>query len=191
MNLPTEISHPDQSLLRCYLQGALRDGTYSAKHQSYRFGQAEPGWLRVIASMLDRLGHRSWLYREGKSRNFWVLETTAPFLDPSFRATDVGSTDEGRAFARGYFDADGGIPKRSDARFYIQFTQKDRPDLEALRLFLESDGIKCGALHNPSRLVDPEHWRFYIGACSFQRFIADIGSWHPRKQALLLARAAA
>jgi hypothetical protein len=47
---------------------------------------------------------------------------------------------------------------------------------------LESWGIDCGRIHNPSRLVDPEYWRFYVRARSHKRFMTLVGSWHPRKR---------
>lgn len=92
------------------------------------------------------------------------------------------------AFARGYFDAEGGVPVQQSSRFYIQLVQKDHSDLDRLRRILEQAGICCGRLHNPSRRSDPDYWRFYILAASHQDFIRVIGSWHPRKRQLLLRR---
>ncbi len=125
------------------------------------------------------------MYREGKDRRFWVLETSAAWLaaEPSF------STKEERcAYARGYFDAEGGIPRDASARFYIQFVQKDRADIARLREILEEEGIACGKLHQPSRRTEHPVWRFYVAARSQRDFIARVGSWHPRKRSLLATR---
>ncbi len=89
---------------------------------------------------------------------------------------------------RGYFDADGGVPRDPEARFYVQLVQKDLPDLERVRMILESLGVRCGRIHNPSIRVDPDYWRFYVLSASHEDFIRRVGSWHPRKRQLLEAR---
>ena len=96
--------------------------------------------------------------------------------------------DRAAAYARGYFDAEGGIPKGRESRFYVQFVQKDRSDLDTVRGALNSLGITCGVLHVPSPRVDPDYWRFYVASASHRRFAAAVGSWHPRKRALLQQR---
>ena len=59
---------------------------------------------------------------------------------------------------------------------------------ETMRKALESIGINCGKVHNPSAKVDPGYWRFFVHAQSYNDFIDTIGSWHPRKARLLLSR---
>jgi hypothetical protein len=128
---------------------------------------------------------RAWTYREGRSRHLWILETSVAVLaeKPTF------STSEGRlAYARGYFDAEGGTPREPSARFYVQFVQKNRGDIEQLREILQQEGICCGQLHNPSRQRDPELWRFYVVAAGHAAFVTRVGSWHPRKRRLLESR---
>jgi hypothetical protein len=89
------------------------------------------------------------------------------------------------AFARGYFDAEGGVPRDPSSRFYVQLCQKNYSDLKELRERIRSLGIATGILHNPSRRVDPAYWRFYIRAGSWGEFITQVGSWHPAKRPLL------
>jgi hypothetical protein len=74
------------------------------------------------------------------------------------------------------------------ARFYVQFVQKNRTDLERLKSVLENLGRQCGALHTPSVRVDPDYFRVYVAAGSQMAFIRTVGSWHPRKRALLEIR---
>jgi hypothetical protein len=59
----------------------------------------------VLKALLDGLGRRSWTYREGRSRKFWVLETSAVVIAerPTF-----STSEERLAYARGYFDAEVG-----------------------------------------------------------------------------------
>ena len=174
--------------LQSYLQGALKDATKSALHRTHRYGQSDRKWLETLQVMLDVLGHRSWIYREGRERNFWVLETSARFLSEAYEATALIGTGEGLDYSRGYFDADGGLPRDPDARLYLQFAQKDRQSLETVKEILRSWEIECGRLHNPSAEVDPDYWRFFVRAASHQRFMKLVGSWHPTKRALIETR---
>ncbi len=115
-------------------------------------------------------------------RRPWVLETTAPFLSARFDASVLKEVQEGLDYVRGYFDADGGMPRDPAARLYFQFVQKDRISLQAVAEILEGKGIQCGRLHNPSRAVDPEYWRFFVRVASHEHFMAVVGSWHPMKR---------
>ena len=86
------------------------------------------------------------------------------------------------AFVAGYFDAEGGIPHDPQARFYVQFVQKDRRDLTVVRETPEGLGVTCGVLHVPSKRVDPDYWRFFVRSCGFDRFLEVIRPWHPAKR---------
>jgi len=80
------------------------------------------------------------------------------------------------------------MPRDLQMRLYFQYVQKNRADLNALRDSLVSVGIKCGVLHNPSRRVDPDYWRFFIAAASHVDFMTQVGSWHPAKEPLIAER---
>jgi hypothetical protein len=183
--LHAELLGTSVSGARAYLHGALHDATQSQLHRTIRFGQSDRRWLDVLAMLLRRLGQSSWQYREGRTRRFWILETSTRWLE-----VPVGfhTSEERCAYARGYFDSEGGIPRNVKSRFYVQFVQKDREDLAQVRSGLEGLGIRCGRLHNPSARVDPNLWRFYVLAASHEDFIEQVGSWHPRKRGLLEAR---
>jgi hypothetical protein len=174
--------------LEAYLQGALGDGTRSVRHNTHRIAQCDPQWLSQLQSVLGLLGHRSWIYREGRSRQVWVLETTASFLSLSFDSHPLVGMKEGLHYVRGYFDAEGGMPRSYEDRLYFQFCQKDRGSLEGVKAVLESWGICCGRIHNPSRTVDANYWRFYVLTHSHDRFMNLVGSWHPRKHRQIQAR---
>jgi len=110
-----EIARATSGEIHAYLQGASRDGTFNRLHKTLRICQADVRWLWVLESLLARLGRRSWIYREG-GRRVWVIETT---WRPEFPAT-VRGRGEVAAFARGYFDAEGGVPANAHDRFYVQ-----------------------------------------------------------------------
>jgi hypothetical protein len=168
-----------------YLFGAAHDATISSRHKTVRFGQKDVKWLTVLDLILKERGQKAWMYREGSTREFWVLETSAKWLT---KEPSLSTSEERRAYARGYFDAEGGIPKNATARFYIQFVQKDRADIVNLRTVLEDEGIVCGKLHRPTRKTDHPVWRFYVAAASQRDFVSRVGSWHPRKRSLLETR---
>jgi hypothetical protein len=174
--------------LESYLQGALKDGTRAVGHRTHRISQSNRGWLELLQRILAKLGHKAWVYREGQTRDMWVVETSAGFLATDYDARQLMGTVEGIHYARGYFDAEGGMPRRIDSRLYLQLVQKDRQSLATLRGILRAAGIECGALHNPSVRVDPEFWRFYIRARSHRRFMRLVGSWHPIKAELIRGR---
>jgi hypothetical protein len=171
----------EASIYQAYLQGALHDGTWAAAHRTHRISQQGTIWLRLLQQILAELGHNAWLYQEGKSRDVYVLETSARFLDIDFDPDRLTSDKARQGYVRGYFDAEGGLPRSAHVRFYIQFSQKDREELDKVKAILKSTGIACGETHNPSRRVDSEYWRFYIRARSHGEFVRQIGSWHPRK----------
>ena len=125
------------------------------------------------------------MYREGRTRSLWVLECS---VDVLAEAPDFSTTEGRLAYARGYFDAEGGTPRDPVARFYIQFVQKDHADIHQLRNLLALEGIRCGRVHNPSRQRDPDLWRFYVAARDHRTFAVRVSSWHPRKRSLFDAR---
>jgi LAGLIDADG DNA endonuclease family protein len=174
--------------LVAYLQGTLGDATWSTRHRTHRIGQSDVRWLQVIARALTRLGHRSWIYKEGRQRNFWILETSAAFLSRQFDARELLGRREALDYVRGYFDAEGGMPRKSEARAYFQFCQKNRQSLDAVQVLLSGNGISCGRLHIPSRMVDPNYWRFFVRAESHRDFMIRVGSWHPQKSVAVATR---
>jgi hypothetical protein len=127
------------------------------------------------------MGYSAWTYREGSEREVYVVEFSKTVLDGAAVVTLEDKAD----YARGYFDAEGGIPKKPGARMYIYLAQKDKEDLEEVCSFLTELGIKCGKLHNPSRRVDPDYWRFFVSSESYTTFAREIGSMHPSKCKIL------
>ncbi len=163
---------------RSYLLGALHDGT--VRHRTIRICQKEEAYISFLKQLIESLGGRAWTYREGKTRDLYVVEFSRSFLEPHRLCSRRDVID----YVRGYFDAEGGIS--SNARSpYLYFAQKDRKDLEELRGFLIGLALEVGRIHNPSRRVDPDYWRFYLRRRSLRRFAELVGSWHPRKSKLL------
>ncbi|MBP6920108.1 MAG: LAGLIDADG family homing endonuclease [Candidatus Omnitrophica bacterium] len=171
-----------------YLQGTLGDSTYSKLHKTYRISQNNREWLLMLKNLLQSLEIKGWIYKEGKSRDVYVLETTFQSLSGDFDPCSLETTEEKQAYIRGYFDAEGGTSRVNTVRFYLQFAEKNKTRIEKVRNLLKELGINCGKIHNPSKVTDPDYWRFYVSADSYDKFVKEIGSWHPRKQKLLSKR---
>jgi hypothetical protein len=161
-----------------YILGALHDATYSTRHKTYRFSQSSERWLQLLRIIFQKLDRKSWIYKEGKSRSVWVLETSTK-LDVERQPV---SDNDKIAYVRGYFDTEGGMPKKNDQNLYFQFCQKGKDDLSNVRNWLHELGIKCGVIHNPSVRADSNYWRFFVSRKSHMEFMEKIGSWHPRKR---------
>jgi hypothetical protein len=185
-NDPSETTR-QAPLIKAYLLGALHDGTFSS-NKRFRISQAGTEWLEVLQNLLRKIDYNSWIYREGSHRKVYVLETLAPFLDFDFDPLRLKKDEEKIGYVRGFFDAEGGIPKDKKARFYIQLTQNDKEKLEKIKKLLNDLGVKTGKIHNPSKFVDPDYWRVYVSANSQNLFLERIGSWHPRKNKTLKKR---
>lgn len=169
-----------EEAIKIYLLGSLHDGTFSS-NKRFRISQKGTEWLELLQTLFNKLGYNAWIYKEGADREVYVLETLADFLDFKFDPLGLEKEEEKSSYIKGFFDAEGGIPKDSKARFYIQLTQNDKEKLEKLKKILRDLGIETGKIHNPSYKVDPNYWRMYVLADSQKRFIEKIGSWHPRK----------
>jgi hypothetical protein len=135
-DLNSEIEACSEQALRAYIEGAKRDATFNRLHNTVRFSQADQRWLWVLKLILRNLGSNSWVYREGR-RRVWVLETTYQ----NRVSSPLPSAIEEAEFVRGYFDAEGGVPRRLNDRFYIQLVQKNRLDLNRVRDSIRRQGI--------------------------------------------------
>ena len=176
-----------KKVIRAYLLGCLHDGTFSS-NKRFRISQKRREWLEILKILFKKAGYNAWIYKEGKKRKVYVLETLANFLDFEVSPQKFKTLEEQIAYIRGFFDAEGGIPRRMKDRFYIQLTQKNRRKLKEIKEILEKIEIHTGKIHNPSKKVDPDYWRMYVSARSHMRFIKIVGSWHPRKIIILRKR---
>lgn len=169
---------PSLCACKSYLLGAMHDGT--KRPRTLRISQREEAYVLFLKDLIVGSGGRAWTYREGKERQLYVVEFSASFPG----SPEVRNRNQMIHYVRGYFDAEGGIPSRP-GNPYLYFAQKNQEDLLELRKMLGRLGVHCGRLHNPSRRVDSDYWRFYVSRRSYRRFARVIGSWHPRKAPLL------
>ncbi|OGG23795.1 hypothetical protein A3A79_01140 [Candidatus Gottesmanbacteria bacterium RIFCSPLOWO2_01_FULL_43_11b] len=162
-----------------YLLGMAHDGT--SRQSTYRIATNSREFAQFLKIGIRKLHVGAWIYKEGKSRNLWIVEFPKKIL----RDIEIRSKNDKIEYIRGYFDAEGGIAKNSSVRYYLYFCQKDKQDLLQVKHYLEELSIHCGVIHNPSKTVDPNYWRFYISARSYNDFAKIIGSVHPEKRQFL------
>ena len=152
----------------------VRKTTYRIATKSYDFAEV----LKNGIKLLDR---SAWIYKEGKNRNLWIVEFSKSLL----RDVKLRSRQNRIDFIRGFFDAEGGIAKEPKVRFYLYFCQKNKKILSKIKEYLSDLGIKSGVIHNPSKKIDPDYWRFFIRAKSYKDFATIISSSHPEKFTIL------
>jgi intein-encoded DNA endonuclease-like protein len=188
-SLSNEVNDPSETtrrapfskrIIEAYLLGCLHDGTFSS-NKRFRISQKGTDWLKFIQGLFYKLGYNSWIYKEGKDRDVYILETLSKFLDFKFNPLTLRKREEKIGYIRGFFDAEGGIPKLPEDRFYIQLVQSDQEKLEKIKKMLEELKINTGKIHNPSKRINPNYWRMYVLSNFHEKFIREIGSWHPRK----------
>src|SRR3989338_2382478 len=163
---------------KAYLLGALHDGT--KRKYTFRLAQKHQSFVRGIADMIEQMGFKAWIYREGADRNLFIVEFPRSVLS----GFEIASIQDKIDYVRGYFDAEGSVPLNG-SRMYIYFCQKEKQSLEEVKSYLNELGIICGEIHNPSRKEDPDYWRFYVSCKSYGDFARRIGSRHPIKQNVL------
>jgi intein-encoded DNA endonuclease-like protein len=168
-----------------YLNGAAHDASLNKKRR-IRFVQKEKEWLETLKSLLEKIEYNSWIYKEGKNRNLFTLETLCKEIDFGFSPSNL-SLKEKIFYVKGFFDAEGGVP-RNGKRFYIQFAQKSYEKIKWIKSILEESGINCGKIHNPSKNVNPEYWRILVGVNGHRKFAKVVGSLHPIKSEILVER---
>jgi len=123
---------------RSYLLGAMHDGTVHKR--TLRISQREESYVILLRRLIIANGGRAWIYREGRNRQLYVVEFSRSFLGNHRPSTREEMVD----YVRGYFDAEGGVPKSASVEPYVYFAQKNRRDLEEVRGILLRLGIACG-----------------------------------------------
>jgi len=159
----------------------MHDGTI--RRHTLKISQREEEYVLRLRNLIVANGIRAWTYKEGKTRNLFVVEFGRSLLDRHQIRTRRGVIH----YVRGYFDAEGSVSNPARTEPYVYFGQKDRSDVEELRGFLVSLKVHCGKIHNQSRRFDPDYWRFFVSRKSLRKFGTVVGSWHPRKERWLNA----
>ncbi len=169
-----------------YLNGAIHDATLN-KNKRIRFSQKNKQWLKILQNLLKKINCNSWIYKEGKDRSVYVLETLCKDLNFKFNPLKLKNNLEKVFYIKGFFDAEGGIPHTNN-RFYIQLSQKDLNKIRTIKKILFDLNIKSGKIHNPSKRIDPNYWRMFISSNDHKRFAKIINSLHPIKSKIFCKR---
>ena len=163
---------------KAYLLGALHDGCQ--RKYTCRIAQKYFSYVEEISNMIKSMGYNAWTYKEGKSREVYIVEFSKSILNN----VEIISTQDKIDYIQGYFDAEGSV-SLNGSRMYIYLCQKNKKDLGQVKTFLEELGIACGEIHNPSAKEDPDYWRFFLSCKSYKNFAIKISSRHPIKNTIL------
>ena len=177
--LPRRDYTPTPQISKAYLLGVLHDA--SVRKTTYRIATKSLPFCKILIKGIKKLGANAWFYKEGKNRNLWIVEFSKKLL----KEVKIKSKQDRIDYIRGYFDSEGGIAKSNKVRFYLYFAQKNKEDLSEVENYLTGLNISCGKLHNPSKRVDPNYWRFFVRAKSYKDFKKIISSSHPEKSRIL------
>lgn len=175
----SETTSKAPQITKTYILGLLGDST--ERKYTFRISQKGIVFPNIVKNGINFLGFKAWVYKEGKNRDVFVVE----FSKKVIKGTKIKTKQEIIDYISGFFDAEGGISKLSTVLPYIYFCQKDYEKLFILKKYLTSLNIFCGKIHNPSKKVDPEYWRFYISRKSLSDFYGLVESRHPEKSMYL------
>src|SRR6266498_170407 len=92
---------PRSKMSKAYLLGAMHDGTI--RRRTLRISQREKEYILSVQRLIVSLGGNAWIYREGQTRELFVVEFARSFLDSCV----VRTRKEIIGYIRGYFDAEG------------------------------------------------------------------------------------
>ena len=176
-NVNSKILHntPTPKITKSYLLGVLHDAT--ERKYTFRISQKSEEYIKFLSRGIEELGYSAWTYREGKTREIYIVEFSKKLLE-NF---SLESLEDKKDYIRGYFDSEGSVPKNFSSRYYVYFSQKNLKDLSMLRSYIFEIGLDCGRIHIPSRNVDPDYFRFYLIGESKYKFTSVVGSMHPNK----------
>ena len=166
--------------LESYLQGALRDGTHSARHNTHRFCQSEKigstflVWhcrcLVIAAGSIEKVERGiCGCSRQPQSSWTWIRSITA------CRNSERSVVRSG-LLRCGWRNA-----QECSFTDVCAAVAKDKVSLENVKRILDSWNVECGRVHNPSVRVDPDYWRVFVRSRSHESFMRLVGSWNPVK----------
>src|SRR3989338_7844373 len=96
-----------------YMHGAIHDGyiyTGKSKGKVAVFTQKNKLWLENVKEIIEENNGKAWIFPQ---RDIHILETKFFHL---FEPRKLSSYEEKIEYVSGFFDAEGGIPKKLQAR---------------------------------------------------------------------------
>lgn len=181
-----------------YLLGALRDATVDFREKEnyeIKIAQKDVKWLQLLQKFFEKYFHKSGritahvndtsiLRINGKTIVKEIIEISEIKIpQDSWETPSIiknSSLSMQVAYIRGFFDAEGGLPKNplKSNQKYLSLSQKNRESLVFLRNTLTKLGFQ------PTNLtICGKVWEFRLTRKKdIIEFIEKIGSWHYEKQ---------
>ena len=182
----------------CYLLGALRDATIDVrkgKNYEIKIAQRNLRWLKLLQKLFGQyFKNRGRITKHVNNTNILRIngrEIVERIIQVSgikvpqnnWQTPEVMKKQQTAgilAYIRGFFDAEGGLPKypKKNKQKYISFDQKNKEPL----IFIRNKLVEYG--YKPTKLTfTGGNWQFRITRKShIKKFYQEIGSWHPEKR---------
>ncbi len=174
-----------------YILGSLRDGCLTSQW-TIKIKQKNREWLSdVLVPLFKKVFDRDIknnIYIQRGYTTVWYLAFKDEKIWKALKhheARPARTQEEQKFYIMGYWDADGGCPKKpsNKRKIYIKFTQKDKKSLDELKKMVENFGIKCGKVRLSENARYGKIWRFSItNKVGMIRFCKEISSLHPEKR---------
>ncbi|MBI4994797.1 hypothetical protein HZC21_04115 [Candidatus Peregrinibacteria bacterium] len=74
-------------MTKAYLLGALHDAT--VRKVTYRIGAKHLAYAQFLKNGISQLGRKAWIYKEGKDRDYYIVEFVKSLLDNT-KITSLG-----------------------------------------------------------------------------------------------------
>jgi intein-encoded DNA endonuclease-like protein len=174
-----------------YFTGALRDGSIDfreRKNYELRIYQDDERFLLNIKKILRKMFRtkvrikNNLLRMNGKNTIKRIIELTGfkspqVFWDtPEF--IKKGNRKQIWYYVGGFFDAEGGVPKKTNGQKYISFDQKNKDCLIFIRDFLLKEGFNPTNLTNTGKV-----WQFRLTRKKeIKKFYINLISFHSKKR---------
>ena len=178
-----------------YLLGALRDASIDirkGKNYEVKIAQKNRKWLEILQTIIERkFGYKGKITKHQK--NYHILRITRKTVVERIVAIAEITTPQSqwntptiikkqpleiqKEYIKGFFDAEGGLPRNPKKWKYISFDQKAKEPLEFVRNVLIKLGFKPTNLTLTSGV-----WQFRLTRKNdIINFDIKIGSLHPEK----------
>ena len=178
-----------------YLLGALRDASVDVrkgKNYEIKIAQKNRKWLEILQKIISKkFGYEGKITKH--RGNYYILRITRKTVVEKIIELAEITTPQSRwntpviikkqpleiqkEYVKGFFDAEGGLPKNPKKWKYISFDQKIKEPLEFVRSILLKLGFKPTNLTLTSNV-----WQFRLTRKNdIINFTLQIGSLHPDK----------
>jgi len=176
-----------------YLLGALRDGSVDirkGKNYEIKIGQKNREWLVILQKIIaEKFGYTGSITRH--CNNYYILRITE--REVVEKILKISGMRKGwktpkiikdqplevkKEYVKGFFDAEGGLPRNPQKWRYISFDQKEKEPLRFIRKVL----VECKIATTRITFTSGAYQFRITRKESIVKFAKEVGSLHPDKR---------